>query len=51
MAIGDANNAGAHQARASACLDRGDDPELVADLRKHAIGPTPPEIHALFDRL
>jgi hypothetical protein len=50
-AIGDPDNTAAHQARATACLDRGDDPEIVADLRKYPIIPTPPEVSNLFDHL
>lgn len=37
-----------HQASAEACLDRGDWPELVAELRKYPLRPTPPEVLALF---
>lgn len=40
---------GAHLVRAAACLERADDPELVAELRKYPIIPTPPEVLALFD--
>ncbi|MFV8750659.1 metallophosphoesterase [Nannocystaceae bacterium ST9] len=47
-AVGDPSNSD-HLTRAHACLDRGDDPELVAELRKYPIIPTPPEVYALFD--
>ncbi len=39
-----------HFTRAEACLERGDWPELVAELRKYPIRPTPPEVLALFAR-
>jgi 3',5'-cyclic AMP phosphodiesterase CpdA/energy-coupling factor transporter ATP-binding protein EcfA2 len=39
-----------HFALADACLARGDWPELVAELRKYPIRPTPPEILALYDQ-
>lgn len=38
-----------HLARAVACLDRADEPELVAILREYPSRPTPPEVLALFD--
>ncbi len=38
-----------HQVRARACLDRGDSPELVDELRKFPLIATPPEVLALFD--
>jgi len=38
-----------HLVRAAACLERGDDPELVAELRAYPVVPTPPEVLALFD--
>src|SRR5690606_24704177 len=38
-----------HEASAEAALDRGDWPELVEELRKYRIHPTPPEVRALFD--
>ncbi len=39
----------AHRTRALACLDRADDAQLVAELRKYPIMPTPPEIRDLYD--
>ena len=37
-----------HFELANACLDRGDWPELVAELRKYPVVPVPPDILALF---
>lgn len=47
FAISDPDNRD-HITRAEACLDRGDWPELVAELRKYPVRPLAPEIAALF---
>lgn len=48
-AVGDPTNP-EHLANAEAALDRGDWPELVAELRQFkVIAPPPPEVRALFD--
>jgi hypothetical protein len=47
-AIGDPTNP-EHQANAAACLDRGDWPELVAELRDLTVIPPTDDIRALFD--